>query len=185
MLVLGGSGAEEPGLLFGLYETPAGVLSKARALGLPLEELVKAGHVELLWHPTTEGVLDEICLHLLEAVRRRRVRRLVLDGLGGLMKLAPHAERVGHIVSALVNEFRALGVTGLFTQETTELVGPTTSLPLSGLSLHGVSSLTENVIVLRFVELRSQLHRIISVLKVRDHAISSGVRIFSIGSDGV
>jgi circadian clock protein KaiC len=182
---LAGSGAEEPGLLFGLYETPAGVLSKARALGLPLEELVKAGHVELLWHPTTEGVLDEICLHLLEAVRRRRVRRLVLDGLGGLMKLAPHAERVGHIVSALVNEFRALGVTGLFTQETTELVGPTTSLPLSGLSLHGVSSLTENVIVLRFVELRSQLHRIISVLKVRDHAISSGVRIFSIGSDGV
>lgn len=182
---LAGAGAEEPGLLFGFYEPPAAVVLKARALGLPLEELVRAGHVELMWHPTTEAILDEICLRLLDAVRRRRVRRLLLDGLGGLIKLSPHVERVGHIVSALVNEFRALGVTGIVTLESADFVGPSTSLPLSGLALHGISTFAENILVLRFVELRAQLHRIVSVLKVRDHAIDSALRIFRITEQGI
>ena len=47
-----------------------------------------AGHVEFLWQPTTEALLDETCAQLLSAIRARGARRLFLDGLGGIVKLA-------------------------------------------------------------------------------------------------
>src|SRR5207244_2302677 len=67
---------ESPGVHFGFYEIPAAILDKANALQLPIERLIKQGHVEVIWQPTTEGLLDETCDRLVEAVRRRGVRRL-------------------------------------------------------------------------------------------------------------
>jgi circadian clock protein KaiC len=60
-----------PGVLFGFYETPAALLNKANALGLRLNRLIEQGHVDIIWQPTTEGLLDEACHRLIEAVRRR------------------------------------------------------------------------------------------------------------------
>ena len=81
--------------------------------------------------------------------------------------MAPERERLGHIFSAFSSEFRGLGVSTLFTAES-DLIGPVLGLPLSGLSLQGVSCIAEIILVTRYVQLRSQLHRMISVLKVRD-----------------
>ncbi len=172
------------GVLFGFYETPAAILDKARALQLPLEQLVKEGHVELLWQPTTEGVLDETCDRLVEAVRRRGVRRLFIDGLQGFDRLASEGERLGHIFSAFSSEFRGLGVSTLYTAES-DLIGSVLGLPLSGLSLQGVSCIAEIILVTRYVELRSRLHRMISVLKVRDSEINSALHEFTITKRGI
>lgn len=173
-----------PGLHFGFYETPAAISDKATALGLPLETLIKEGHVELIWHPTTEGLLDELCHRLLEAVRRRRVQRLFIDGLQGFERMAPERERLGHIFSAFSSEFRGLGVSTLYTAES-DLIGPVEGLPLSGLSLQGVSCIGEIILVMRYVELRSRLHRMISVLKVRDAEIDSAFHKFAITGKGI
>ena len=72
---------EDRGLFFGFYEAPAGIRAKATALGLQLVNHLDQGVVEcLLWQPTTEASLDEICAQLLISVRARGVRRLFLDG---------------------------------------------------------------------------------------------------------
>ena len=154
-----------PGLHFGFYERPEAIASKANALGLPLKSLIERGHVEVLWQPTTEGILDESCHRLLEAVRRRRVRRLFIDGLEGFERLAADRERLGHIFAALSNEFSALGVTTVYTSEA-DLIGSVSGLPLSDLPLQGVSCIAEILLVMRYVELRAHLRRVIGVLKV-------------------
>jgi circadian clock protein KaiC len=176
--------AKNPGLLFGFYESPAAILDKARALGLPLERLVGEGHVEIIWRPNTQGLLDEACHSLVAAVKRRRVRRLFIDGLQGFEKLATDRGRIGHIFSAFSTEFRGLGVSSVYTSEA-NLVGSVAGLPLSGLSLNGVSSIAEIILVMRYVELRSELHRIISVLKVRDAEINSAFHKFTITRNGL
>jgi circadian clock protein KaiC len=173
-----------PGLHFGFYETPATILDKAQALHLPVEQLIKQGHVEVIWQPTTEGLLDEICERLIETVRRRGIRRLFIDGLQGFDRLAPEPERLAHIFSAFSSEFRGLGVSTLYTAES-DLIGPMLGLPLSGLTLQGVSCIAEIILVTRYVELRSQLHRMISVLKVRDAGINSALHEFTIGQSGI
>jgi hypothetical protein len=65
---------------------------KAKVLGLPLDQLIAEGHVEIVWQPTTEGLLDETCDRLVEAIARRGVRRLFIDGLQGFDRLAPERE---------------------------------------------------------------------------------------------
>lgn len=181
---LSGCDQDNPGVYFGLYETPAAIVDKARALALPLEKLVAGGQVEIVWQPTTEGLLDEICQRLIEAVSRCGARRLFIDGLQGFDRLAPEQERLGRILSAFSSEFRGRGISTLLTAEA-DLIGPVLGLPLSGLSLQGVSCIAEIILVMRYVELRSELHRMISVLKVRDAEINSALHRFTITKRGI
>ena len=175
---------KHPGLFVGFYETPAAISDKARALGLPVERLIAQGIVEVMWRPTTHGLLDEACHSLVEVVRRRGIRRLFIDGLQGFEKLATDRERLGLIFSGFSNEFRNLGVSTLYTSEA-DLIGPVFGLPFSGLSLRGVSCIAEIILVMRYVELRSNLHRMISVLKVRDSEINSALHKFTINRTGI
>lgn len=175
---------DNPGLFFGFYETPAAICDKAKVLGLPLEHLIDEGHVEIVWQPTTEGLLDETCDRLVAALDRRNVRRLFIDGLQGFDRLAPERDRLGHIFSAFSSEFRGRGISTLYTSEA-DLIGPVLGVPFSGLSLRGVSCIAEIILVMRYVELRSQLHRMVSVLKVRDSDINSALHRFTISGSGI
>lgn len=153
----------EPGLLFGFYETASRIAAKASGVCPPLRGLLDSGVVEVLWQPPTDGLIDAYGAQLLEAVRRRGVRRLFIDGLGGIQGVARDPGRVGHYFNALANELRAQGVTTVYTLEVADIIGPNIRAPLGDLS-----SLAENMILLRYLELRSRLYRLISILKVRD-----------------
>ncbi len=153
----------EPGLLFGFYETPARIGAKAGKVCQPLRGLLDSGVVEVLWHPPTDGLLDAYGEQLLEAVRRRGVRRLLIDGLGAFQGAVVEPGRMGHYLTALMNELRVLGVTTVYTLEVPDIIGPNIRAPIGDLS-----SLAENLVLMRYIELRSRLYRLISVLKVRD-----------------
>jgi circadian clock protein KaiC len=177
---LSASSPAEPGLLFGFFETPERLCLKARHLGLEVGAAVDRGDVELVWQPQRENILDELAHRLLNAVRRRRVKRLFIDGLGGFLESATSPQRVSRFFSCLTNELRALGATTLFTMEVPEIVGPVVRVPATGLS-----ALLENLIFLRFVERGSSLHRLISVHKVRDSGHDPFLREFFITDRGV
>ncbi len=153
----------EPGLLFGFYETPARIGAKADKVCRPLRGLLDRGVVEVLWQPPAGGLLDGYGEQLLETIRRRGVKRLVIDGLGALQSAAVEPARMGHYLTALMNELRVLGVTTVYTLEVPDIAGPNIRAPIGDLS-----SLAENLVLMRYIELRSRLYRLISVLKVRD-----------------
>jgi circadian clock protein KaiC len=175
------SSAQEPGLLFGFYEMPLRLRHKAAGIGIKLDGVIEQGHLEILWHPPTEDILDALGNRLIEAVRHRRVKRLVIDGLLGFQEIAadrPH--RIGRFLTALANELRVLNVTTVYTAETRNLIGGVIEGPTIGLS-----TVAENLILLRYVEIRSQLRRLISVVKVRDSDFDSSLREFRITSAGI
>jgi circadian clock protein KaiC len=172
--------AAEPGLVFGFFETPARLILKAEHLDLGLKAVVDRGHVEVLWQPQRENVLDELAHKLVAAVRRRNVKRLFIDGLGGFLESATSPQRMSRFFSCVTNELRALGATTIFTMEVPEIVGPVVRVPSTGLS-----ALLENLIFLRFVERGSSLHRLVSVHKVRDSGHDSSLREFFITDRGL
>ena len=69
-----------------------------------------------------------------------------------------------------MNELRVLEVTTVYTLEVPDIMGPNIRNPIGDLS-----SLAENLILLRFVELGASLHRLVWVLKVRDSAFASSL----------
>jgi len=172
--------AEEPAVFFGVYETPPRLEHKAAQVGLSLDRLVSRRAVSVLWQPMTNRTLDGLGLRILDAVSRTGARRLVIDGLDGFRRATPHPERIPSFFTALANELRVRGVTTVYTVETPNFIGPNVEAPLTG-----VSALVENIIFMRFVEMNARLHRLLSVLKVRDSSYDSDVREFKITGRGV
>jgi circadian clock protein KaiC len=172
-----GSSAAEPGLFFGFYETPPRLLQQAGHIGLDLEGAVGRGEVEIIWQPAGENLQDGLAHRLLDAVGRRGVRRLFLDGLGGFMEASVEPGRLARFFAVLVNELRARGVTTLYTMETRDVVGPGIELPITG-----ISSLVENLIVMRYLEHHARSRRLLSVVKVRGSGFDPALREFVIAN---
>jgi circadian clock protein KaiC len=171
--------AAEPGLLFGFYEAPLRISAKVKAIYPTLVEKIDAGHVQILWQAPTDQLLDELADRMLRDIKQRKVKRLVIDGLGGFKK-ALRSRPIEPFFSALVHELRSSGVTTICTAEVMEIVGPTITVPLQGLS-----DVTDNHILLRFVESGASLYRLMSILKVRDSAFDSDLRQLSLTARGL
>jgi circadian clock protein KaiC len=177
---LAGSNTAEPGLFFGFYETPPRLLHKAIRLGLDFGGKVDRGEVEILWQPQAESLQDALAHRLLDAIAQRGVRRLFLDGLGGFIEASVEPGRISRFFAVLANELRARGVTTLYSMETRDLFGSGIEMPVTGMS-----SLLENLIVLRYVEYRSRSRRLLSVLKVRDSDFDANLHEFAITDRGI
>jgi circadian clock protein KaiC len=174
------SSAAEPGLHFGFYETPPRLLQKADRLGLGLGAVVDRGDIEILCQVMGENVQDALAYRLLDAITRRGVRRLFLDGLGGFIQSSVEPSRISRFCAVLTNELRARGVTTLFTWETGEVISSGIHMPVMG-----ISSLLESVIALRYLEHRSRIRRLVSIVKVRDSDFDPSLREFSITNRGI
>jgi circadian clock protein KaiC len=176
------SSGAEPGLLFGFYETPKRIDAKVAGVCPALRDLIDSGVVEVLWQPPTDDLLDAYGERLLQAVHHRKVRRLFIDGLGAFQVAATSsgAGRIGMFLTALMNEMRVLGVTTVYTLEVPDLMGP-----MIRTSIGDLSSLAENLVMLRFVEVGSQLHRLLSLLKVRDSQFDQSLHEYATSSHGL
>ncbi len=175
-----GAARKERGLYLGFHEDTVELAAKAEALRLPFAEYVETGLLELLWEPSAELILDQVADRLLVSARRREVTRLFLDGLGTLVETAIHPDRVSRFFTALMRRLRALGVTAVVSDEIQVLAGPQVDLPGGRLGA-GV----DNLILVRHVELHSQLYRLLSILKMRSSGFDSAIREFTIGADGI
>jgi circadian clock protein KaiC len=83
-------------------------------------------------------------------------------------------------LTALTNELRALDVTTLITDETTKARGPEIEL-----KVEGTSALAENLILLEYVTLGTELRRMLSVVKQRTSAHNTELREFRLTPHGV
>jgi len=153
----------EPGLILGFHEMPGRLAAKAARVCPSLCSLLEAGTVETIWLPPTGGILDAYGEMLVNQVRRRGVKRLLIDSLDVFQEADLHSKRLGQFFAALMNELRLLNVTTVCTLESTAILTPEIRSPSAIRSL-----MPDNLILLRYIERDARLHRLISVLKVRD-----------------
>jgi circadian clock protein KaiC len=175
------AGAElnEPGVFFGCQEAPARLLGAAHNIGLSLRAAVDDGRVDILWEPPRDEPLDAIAARLLATVERVGARRLVIDGIDALCTLV-EPERCLLFLSGLLGELRRRGVTTVATLELPQFFGPEVRLPIDGLAAP-----FDSIIFLRTVELRSQLYRLLTILKARERAADRAIREFHISDSGI
>ena len=81
---------------------------------------------------------------------------------------------------ALTNELRALGVTTVCSVEIPNQFGAEVEVQFSGNSAN-----VDGMLLLRYVELRSQLYRLVSIVKARVNAYDSSIREFRITAQGI
>ncbi|MEE1869132.1 ATPase domain-containing protein [Pseudomonas auratipiscis] len=171
---------EEPGLHFGFYETPARLRLKASALGHNFAAMEQEGALHIAWQPTTEGILDDVGARLLRLVREKKIRRVLIDSLGAFTRLATTPERLNEFFRALAGELRALDVSVVATWEMRDIFGSEINAPAPDLS-----SIVDNLMLMRFVEFDSQLKRLLSILKVRDSGYDPALLELTFSNHGI
>jgi circadian clock protein KaiC len=175
-----GAQAGERGLYVGLYEPPPDLIAKADKVGLELGRWATSGQIVLHWQPVIENSLDIVVAQLLHTIKQQGIQRVFIDGLQGLHAMTVYPERLNRFLTALSNELRLQQLTTIYTIEIRDLLSPTVVLPIEG-----VSALADNMMLLRQVELRSQLYRLISILKVRASDYDTAIREFQITNQGI
>ncbi|MGN8249500.1 ATPase domain-containing protein [Pseudomonas sp. SMV7] len=177
---LGASSPQAPGLHFGFYETPERLRIKAASLGHDFVAMEQSGSLQLCWQPTTEGLLDQVGARLLERVEAQGSKRVLIDSLGAFSRLATDPARLNAFFRALTGELRARDVSVMLTWEMRDIFGAEISAPAPDLS-----SIVDNLMLMRFVELESQLRRMLSILKVRDSHHDPALHELQIGPQGI
>jgi circadian clock protein KaiC len=168
----------EPGILFTLEETPAQIRAVAKSFGWDLAPLEAQGRLFISYTSPVELSTDRFLGEALRQIARVGARRAVLDSVTSLSLGVPSPRRFRELVYALTKHLRAAGVTPVMTMEVPELLG---TAQLTG---HGVSSIADNVIVLRYVEVEGRLERAAFVLKARGIGHTTELRRFVIDDRG-
>lgn len=176
-----GAKKKQKGTYFGFYEPPPRLIEKAESIGIPLSKYVKSGLIEIIWQPPLEHYVDSLAEQLLEKMRKEKnsKRRLFIDGVEGFRSAAIYQDRIKRFLSAFTNQLRMLDVTTVLSEEL-DLFRSEVALPTPELA-----AVTEGVILVRYLELNSQIHRLISILKMRESAYDTSIREFHITEDGI
>src|SRR5439155_18496956 len=156
-------------------------MAKAVALGIGAPEAF-AGGVDFAHYVPAELNADEVA-----AVSRDRIAgeggpgiaRLVIDNIDNLLDGVLDASRRLGFVSALVAHLGAAGVTTCFTQDIAATGGREMQAQLDEFSIY-----CDNLLLLRQLEYRAQMHRVVSVVKMRNSDHDRTLREFTIGQGG-
>jgi circadian clock protein KaiC len=163
-----GAMSGENGVFVTFEYLPQQLYRDAAAKGWPLRKWEDEGRVRVIC--TTPEILlaegESGATILDEAIQSVGASRLVIDSLSHFEFLGWPPQILRANVAGLLNHFKLTGVTTVVTHEVPQIVGPAVTI-----SAYGLEFLVDNVIVLRYVELESELRKAVSVMKFRggDH----------------
>ncbi|HSK42094.1 MAG TPA: ATPase domain-containing protein, partial [Arenibaculum sp.] len=144
-----------------------------------LDAMVNGGALEIAWQPLAENLVDALGHRLLNAVRRRRIRYLFVDGINGIRASMVYENRLPLLLNALNNVLRGEDVTILYTHEIEKLSLPT------DLTTDHLSAMVDNVVVLHLAMKDDVIRRRISVLKMRDSDFDPLTYEFHVSDGGI
>lgn len=162
-------------------ETPLKYLEQAHGFGIDLQKLSDDQIIKQVYVRPLDLSVDETLHEIQAAVKQLGARRVVIDSLTGLeIALAPSFEQdVRESLYRLIGALTAEGITILMTVENTD---DYTELRFSP---HAVSFRTNDIILQRYVEIDSQLKRVMTVVKTRSRKHSEDIRSYEITRQGI
>jgi circadian clock protein KaiC len=165
----------EPGVIAAFEKSPSQLLSTK------LSSLFASGQVEALVTRSLDVSIDEILHDMIEIIDRIGAKRVVIDSLSGFeLALAPEfSENFRGSLYRMIGKLTGMGVTILMTSE---LEDRFTDLRFSPF---GSAFLADAIIVQRYTEIKGQLKRVLSVVKVRGSEHSKDIRLFDVTEKGI
>jgi circadian clock protein KaiC len=162
--ILEGARKGERGLLIAFEESDEQLYRNAESFGQDLRKYVKKGLVRLFTSVPEELKPEEHFKRIRDIVEESEVSRFVIDSLSALERIYP-PDRFREFTVGLNTYLKGKGVTSLMTNTTAAL------LDVSQITETHLSTATDNIILLKYLELDGQMKRALLVVKARgsDH----------------
>jgi circadian clock protein KaiC len=174
----GGAQRGERCLLFAFEESREQLFRNAIGWGVDFEQMEKDGRLQVVCaYPETAGLEDHL-IGMKSTIERFKPNRVAIDSLSAL-------ERVGTIKSfrefiiGLTSFIKHQELAGLFTATTPTLTGG------ASVTESHISTLTDSIILLRYVEMSGEMRRGLTVLKMRGSMHDKDIREFTIDHQGM
>jgi circadian clock protein KaiC len=165
----------EPGVIASLQENKTQLQRVAEGFGWS----ITTPNIKVMYRSPVDIYVDEWVHGLLEEVERTGARRVLVDSLADLRLAAPDGTRFREFVYSMVQRFSRQGVSILMTFEIPDLFHP------QRLSDAAVSHLSDNVVLLNYIQEKDSIKRAMSVIKSRASYHEPDVRQFHIGPAGI
>ena len=174
----GGKERNERSLLFAFEESREQLFRNAHGWGVDFEGMEKSGLLKVIcMYPEVRGLEDHL-LAMREAIEEYKPQRIAVDSLSALER-AGHPRGFRELIIGLTSYIKTKGITGLFTATTASLVGG------SSITEAHISTITDTIILLRYVELFGKVNRGITVLKMRGSMHEKDIRELIINQNGM
>ncbi len=174
----GGAKLKKRCLLFAFEESREQLFRNALGWGFDFEELEASGLLKVIClYPEVRGLEDHL-VDMREAIETFKPERVAIDSLSALERAGlPHGFR--EFVIGMTAYIKTKEITGLFTATTPTLVGG------ASITETHISTITDTIILLRYVELFGEVKRGITVLKMRGSAHEKQIREMEITDKGM
>ena len=170
--------AGERALLFGAEESREQLTRNAASWGVDFEKAERDGLLRIVCrYPEVMGLEDHL-LHMKRDIRDFQPHRVAIDSMSAFERVSsPKSFR--EFVIALTSTIKHLEITGLFTNTTSMLTGG------ESITETHISTITDTIILLRYVELKGEMRRGLTVLKMRGTFHDKAIREYLIDSQGL
>jgi circadian clock protein KaiC len=174
----GGARAGERCLLFAFEESQDQLYRNAAAWGMDFAALEKAGRLRIVNQYPHAMPLEDHFVRMRDAIDEFKPDRVAVDSLSAIERvftLRSYREFVIGFTSLL----KSRSVTGFFTSTAPTLAGG------ASVTEKHISTLTDTIILLRYVERRGELRRSLMVLKMRGSEHDHEIREYTIDGAGM
>jgi circadian clock protein KaiC len=174
----GGADAGERCLLLAFEESRDQLVRNATGWGFDFDQMERDGLLRVVCdYPDVFG-LEDWLVTIQAAIRDFKPQRVALDSLSALEHVGT-AKAFREFVIGLTSYIKHEEITGLFTSTTASLMGG------DSITETHISTLTDSIILLRYVEMFGEMKRGLTVLKMRGSPHDKGIREFTIGVGGM
>ncbi|RWH82164.1 MAG: circadian clock protein KaiC [Mesorhizobium sp.] len=174
----GGVAAGERALLVGYEESRGQLFRNARGWGVDFEAMESDGLLKIVClYPEAQSLPDHL-LMIRDLVEEFKPDRIAIDSLSALERIAPETGFREFLIS-LTSFIKKREIAGLCTATDKSLIGGQSA------SEQHISTLTDSIILLRYVQEENFMHRGVMVLKMRGSEHDKQIRRFTIDGAGM
>lgn len=174
----GGVAAGERCLFFAFEESREQLMRNAAAWGMDFEQRERDGRLRIVNQYPHAMPLEDHFVHMRDMIEAFQPDRVAVDSLSALERMFP-SRGFREFVIGFTSLLKAKKIAGLFTSTTPELLGGGT------VTEKHISTLTDSIILLRYVEAHGEMLRSLTVLKMRGSRHDHEIRRYEIDSGGL
>lgn len=174
------AGRGQRSVLYSFEENKDTLFERAEAVNIPITDMTDRGMIEVEIIGPRELTVDEFTHRIRSEVEDNDAAFVMIDGTSGFeQSLRGVSEEPIRDLVRIGRYLRNMGVTGLITNEVHQITGEFRATD------QGMSYLADSIVILRHVEYRGSLRKVIGVLKMRTSDYENQLRDLEITEHGL
>ncbi len=176
--IAGGVQNNERCLLFAFEESREQFFRNAVGWGVDLRPMEEAGFLQVYCQYPEVSSLEDKLLDMRKVMDEFKPHRVAIDSLSALERVSTQ-KSFREFVLGITSHLKQLSTAGLFTSTAPTLLGG------ESVTEAHISTLTDSIILLRYVEIYGEMRRGLTVLKMRGSQHDKNIREFIIDGQGM